>query len=104
MSSAQKAEHWGKLQWAGPVIDVLNDASSEVVDESVRRMFGIDDLQGHYIRIQFPLPGPPSSLAQMDNASPANLKALHEYARQQLAVPSVDAALDRIVDLVLMQH
>ncbi|KAL8546268.1 hypothetical protein ACS0TY_006116 [Phlomoides rotata] len=85
--NAEEAAKWGLLGWVykrgnTPLLDVFGDASSDMVDIHVSTLFQSLHTQKNYLRIQDDtLCGDESSL---DIATPKNLEALVEVAKQRL--------------------
>lgn len=73
----EEASTWGAMRWARPLIDMFFDASSAIVQEQLTSMLG-----ARHHRFQIPLTGCSEA---MDDASPANLKALRENAEALIA-------------------
>lgn len=69
----EKAAHWGLVEWARPLIDVVFDGISDTVDYEMRQLLG-----DGYARLQRRLDIASDAL---DDASPGNLDALAEQAR-----------------------
>lgn len=67
-----QAASWGLLSWADPLVSIFTDGTSELHAYHLKRLMRDQDV----LRIQGPVDG---ELAGMDNASPNNLAALHEY-------------------------
>lgn len=74
---AAKAKHWGLVEWARPLIDVVFDGVSDTVDYELRHLLG-----DGYTRLQRRLEHASDAL---DDASSPNLDALEEQARVMLA-------------------
>jgi patatin-like phospholipase/acyl hydrolase len=77
--SYKQARQWGLIRWAHPLLDVMMDGASAAVDYQLDELLGAD--RGHY-RLQTVLAGVSDSL---DDASPANIKALRKLAEAFLA-------------------
>jgi patatin-like phospholipase/acyl hydrolase len=80
-----KVKGWGRLEWAEPIIDVVFDAASDVVEAQLQRLSG-----DHYIRLQTRLEEASDAL---DDASAGNLAALRREAERLIADES--AEIDR---------
>ncbi|HXA53554.1 MAG TPA: patatin-like phospholipase family protein [Solirubrobacteraceae bacterium] len=76
--SYERAQKWGLIQWAHPLLDVMMDGASAAVDYQLDQLLGAD--RGHY-RMQTVLAGVSDSL---DDASPANIKGLRKLAEEFL--------------------
>ncbi len=68
----EQTRHWGAIQWAAPVLDVVFDGASRTVDYQLRQL-----LPDHYYRFQTTLDG---HNHRLDNASPENITALKALA------------------------
>ena len=91
--SYNQARRWGLIQWAHPLLDVMMDGASAAVDYQLDELLGAD--RGHY-RLQTVLEGVNGSL---DDASPANIKALRELAEEFLTrnTARVDQVCERLM-------
>jgi patatin-like phospholipase/acyl hydrolase len=72
-----RARRWGELAWARPLIDVVFDGMSDVVDYQLSQLLPAD----RYYRLQVEL----AARDELDDASPSNLRALQDDARRLLA-------------------
>ncbi len=90
--SSEEARSWGRLQWAGPIIDVLLGASSESVDYIARAILQDEN----YVRLETSLMGADDDL---DDASPENIEALSRLATEYLHREG-DALLERLAQLL----
>lgn len=79
-----ETEHWGVVEWARPIIDVVFDGISDTVDYQLRHLLG----EG-YTRLQCRLDDASDAL---DDASARNLERLVEQARDLIA--DEDARID----------
>jgi uncharacterized protein len=73
-----RARRWGELAWARPLIDVVFDGMSDVVDYQLSQLLPAD----RYFRLQVQL----AARDELDDASPSNLRALQGDARRLLDV------------------
>ncbi len=71
--------HWGKLEWAVPVLDIMMSGVSETVDYQLKQVYRAVKKPGQYLRI---MPGLGSASQDMDDASPRNLRALKAAGQQ----------------------
>ncbi|MBW3128751.1 patatin-like phospholipase family protein [Hymenobacter profundi] len=92
-----KAKDWGKVEWPKPLIDILMSGGAAVTDYQTKRIFSAAGKGSQYFRLQTTDLGAASP--DLDNASPANLRALVQLGRA--AATTHDADLNRIVDLLL---
>ena len=81
-----KASHWGLVEWARPLIDVVFDGVTDTVDYQLRQLLG-----DGYTRLQRKLE---IASDAMDDASAANLEALADQATSMIAAES--ARLDAV--------
>jgi len=72
------ARRWGELGWARPLIDVVFDGMSDVVDYQLSQLLPSE----RYFRLQVEL----AARDELDDASPSNLRALQADARRLLDV------------------
>jgi patatin-like phospholipase/acyl hydrolase len=70
-----KAKGWGKLGWVKPVLDIMLSGASETVDFQLKHIFDAIGCGDTYFRIS---PDIGKASIEMDDASPANLKALKD--------------------------
>lgn len=75
--SLQSAQRWGAIEWAIPIIDVLFDGSADATDYIAAQLLEATN----YCRLQTDLK---DAYDDMDNASPANLRALRVAAESYL--------------------
>src|SRR5436190_4572834 len=73
-----KARRWGELAWARPLIDVVFDGMSDVVDYQLSQLLPTE----RYFRLQVEL----AARDELDDASPSNLPALQDDAHRLLDV------------------
>lgn len=90
--SFKQAKHWGLIQWAHPLLDVIMDGSSAAIDYQLDELLGADE--GHF-RFQTLLDGVSDSL---DDASPANIAGLRRCG--EALVASDAARLDQVCRLL----
>ena len=64
---------WGQLEWARKIVDVVFDGAADIVDFQLEHLLGDDN----YVRLQTQLNG---ASDDMDDATPANLRALRREA------------------------
>lgn len=72
-----QAVHWGLVEWARPILDVVFDGVADTVDYQLQHVLG----EG-YTRLQCPLVGASDAL---DDASAANIAGLERCARALVA-------------------
>lgn len=76
--SYKQAKGWGTAQWLIPILSVISDGVSDTVNYQLRKLLpAIDQPLERYYRLQLTL----SMGDALDNASPANLAALQQLAR-----------------------
>lgn len=46
-----KVHHWGAINWAFPILDILMDASEQTVDYQLNKLYSILGVSSHYLRI-----------------------------------------------------
>lgn len=93
-----QAKDWGVVGWIIPLIDILMSGNSETVNYQLQKMFGTISPpdQADYYRLE---PDREPADSAMDNASPANMKALKEAGMRFVA--DNEAYLEKIVDLLI---
>ncbi|KAF8020261.1 hypothetical protein BT93_G0843 [Corymbia citriodora subsp. variegata] len=88
--SAANASRWGRINWIfhngfNPLVDIFNDASSDMVDIHLSTLFRFLSCKRNYLRIQDDtLTGEESSV---DVATPENLQRLLEIGQKLLQKP-----------------
>lgn len=83
-----QAVHWGLVEWARPIIDVVFDGVADTVDYQLRHLLG-----DAYNRLECRLVGASDAL---DDASATNIAALVSVAERLIAAE--DARIDAICD------
>jgi len=93
----EKAQEWGAIQWAVPIIGVLFDGSSDVHDYITKQV-----LENRVLRLQFKLDrqltGKPLS-DELDNVTPENIDNLIEAAQVYIRQPKVQSKLRQFLQL-----
>jgi uncharacterized protein len=85
------ARHWGLAHWARPLLNIVFDGVSDLVD------YQLDQLLGErHVRLQA---GLMTASESFDDASVANLEALKDDARALISERSAD--IDRLCDALL---
>ena len=85
------ARDWGLAAWAEPLLDVLIDGVSDVVDVQSAMVVTAGDKPGHYYRFQTDLP---RDIQEMDDVRPKTIELLGAWAERLIV--SKSAALDEI--------
>jgi len=86
-----EVKDWGATSWVKPVIDIMSTAVSETTNFHLEQIFSSSGRSEHYQRIQKTIPTWCS--AEMDDASPGNIRALQEVG-EELAAESQDRLKD----------
>ena len=73
--SPKDANHWGRLGWIIPVIDIYGSAASQTVDHQLKILYQKRNLEHNYLRIE-PNLDEFDVDPDLDNVSDANIKAL----------------------------
>lgn len=82
-----QVRHWGAFQWATPVVKIVLDGISDMVDHTVSMSFG--DWHKQYLRVQVSgLPG--KALKEMDDGRMSNVKKLVKLADEMLDSPCME--------------
>jgi patatin-like phospholipase/acyl hydrolase len=92
-----KAQHWGAIQWAKPLIDIMMSGVADTVHYQLDQIFDSVDANPQYLRINKELPENMSPA--MDNASEENMQQLKEFGVE--LAHEYDEELDRIVELLI---
>lgn len=74
-----QSQHWGMIQWAVPLLQILMSANPETVDYELNTIFRSVNRSAYYLRIN---PHLPDQLTAIDNTTPDNLQALVKIGRQ----------------------
>jgi patatin-like phospholipase/acyl hydrolase len=92
----KKAQKWGIIQWAVPVLNILMSAASEVGSYQVRQLFDVAGCSENYVRLE---PGLNKAAPDMDDASKNNIDKLKDAGLYYIAENA--ETLDEIVDRVM---
>jgi patatin-like phospholipase/acyl hydrolase len=89
-----KVKEWGLIEWARPLIDVVFDGASDVVDYQLTQLLG----EQHFFRFQTELT---TASDDLDNATEENLRALRLTGERLISERErdLDAALSALGDL-----
>lgn len=87
---------WGMIQWIQPIIDIMMSGNSETVSYQLRKIWETTDTPENYIRLE---PSLYEANNEMDDASPKNLKALHEAGLKY--VTDNEKLLNSVVDKLI---
>lgn len=93
----EKAQAWGLIQWAQPLIGVLLDASSNVHEYITNKI-----MEDRVLRLQFKLDGELTGKRlsdDIDDVTPENVNNLIEAAEVYMQQPKVQAALQAFLKL-----
>ncbi|WP_290884302.1 hypothetical protein [Fischerella sp.] len=91
----EKAESWGLIQWAQPLIGVLFDASSDIYEYITNQI-----MDNHVLRLQFKLDRQLTGKRlsdDIDDVSEENINNLIEAAEVYINQPQVQAALQEFL-------
>ncbi|MFH1118444.1 MAG: patatin-like phospholipase family protein [Bacteroidota bacterium] len=91
-----EVKDWGMIQWIQPIIDIMMSGNSETVNYQLRKIWETTGLPDNYIRLE---PALYEANNEMDDASPENLKALHEAGLK--FVTDNESVLNKIVDKLI---
>lgn len=96
----KKAKNWGAIGWIKPIIEIMMSGNSQTVHYHLKQIFGTlkKEDQKDYHRLE---PKIISADIEMDNASLENLQKLNADGQAYVALKTVDAELDEIVDKLL---
>ena len=89
--SYDKAQHWGLIGWARPVLDIMMAGVNETVDYQLKQMFDSVGKPENYFRL---MPNIQRANTDMDDAAPKNLQFLKEDGIE--AAQKFDAELEKI--------
>lgn len=91
----------GKVGWISPLIDILIDGNSQIVDKTLRHLFESTCRSEQYVRLDTPLI---HARPNLDDISPKNLAALLEDVENYLSDKTVQAQMDSLaVNLINMK-
>jgi patatin-like phospholipase/acyl hydrolase len=87
---------WGEASWARPILDVAFDGNSDTVDFQLRQLLPAIDGAARYYRFQTRLT---TASDAMDDASPANLRALQRLGAKLVEdnKPALDQLCSQLV-------
>ncbi|WP_026734200.1 CBASS cGAMP-activated phospholipase [Fischerella sp. PCC 9605] len=91
----EKAESWGLIQWAQPLIGVLFDASSDIYEYITNQI-----MDNHVLRLQFKLDRQLTGKRlsdDIDDVSEENINNLIEAAEVYINQPQIQAALQEFL-------
>lgn len=91
-----KAKNFGAIQWIVPVIDIMMSGVSDAVDYQLRQIYSAVEKPEQYLRIS---PELGKAKPAMDNATPANLKALEQAGKDNAL--KYDAELTKFAQMLL---
>ena len=101
-TACSHAGSWGKLQWIEPLIDILLNGSTEVVDYELQSIFTAVGKRDQYLRINPVFDKEHLALNEIDNASRENLSALKEFGASVAA--KHDKELENMAKLLVENH
>lgn len=95
-----KAKDWGAVGWIKPIIEIMMSGSAQTVHYHLNQIFDTLDKEDKkdYHRLE---PKVVTADAEMDNASPDNLKKLKEDAEAYVADTNNDKELNIIVEKLI---
>jgi patatin-like phospholipase/acyl hydrolase len=77
------ATSWGKLQWSGPIIDILVQGNQEIVHHELLHQYAASKDPKNYMRINPPII---SGSNELDDITPKNMEALIEDAETYINI------------------
>ncbi|WP_310605522.1 patatin-like phospholipase family protein [Anaerosporobacter sp.] len=77
--SYNKVKHWGAINWAFSILDVLMDASEQTVDYQLNKLYSILGVANHYLRIAA---SQKEHVPSMDDTSPEAIDCLLEIGKE----------------------
>lgn len=92
----EKAKDWGMIEWIKPIIDIMMSGNAETVSYQLRKIWETTDTPDDFIRLE---PGLDEASSDMDDASPQNLKALHQAGK--LFVEGNQVLLNKVVEKLI---
>jgi patatin-like phospholipase/acyl hydrolase len=87
------AVNWGLLGWAQPIFDIVLQGSNDTVNYQLQQLLQPEGTARTYYRFQLELS---QEIAQIDDASPANLKHLMDATRDYVGHADTRADLDEL--------
>jgi patatin-like phospholipase/acyl hydrolase len=91
-----KVKNWGVIEWIKPVLDIMMDGVSKTIDYQLMQIYEAIGRSRQYVRIN---PVLNEAKSDMDDASPANLKALVADGIEN--AEKYDEVLDRVVEMLI---
>jgi patatin-like phospholipase/acyl hydrolase len=92
----KKAQKWGIIQWAVPVLNILMSASSEVGSYQIRQFFNVAGCSNNYVRLE---PGLNKAAPEMDDVSEKNIEKLKDAGLYYIAENAEQ--LDKVVNKLI---
>ncbi|KAL3679623.1 hypothetical protein R1sor_022579 [Riccia sorocarpa] len=84
----KKVRHWGAFQWAKPIVKIVLDGISDIVDHTISMSFG-GKHRKNYVRVQ--VSGlPDSALTELDDGSKQNVNRLIKLSDDLLHCKSME--------------
>lgn len=72
-------KHWGAINWAFPILDVLMDASEQTVDYQLNKLYSTLGVSNHYLRV---VANVKENVPAMDSTSPEAIERLVEIGKE----------------------
>lgn len=94
-----KAENWGGIQWARPLVDILFNGPADAVDHQLSEMLpNASEEDGRYFRFQ---PALKKANAALDDATPKNIDHLQDLTRGYIEARETRTMFDKLIPLLL---
>lgn len=77
--SYSKVKHWGAVNWAFPILDILMDASEQTVDYQLAKLYSTIGVPNQYLRI---VANVKDNVPAMDDTSEAAINRLIDIGRE----------------------
>ncbi|MCS6822752.1 MAG: patatin-like phospholipase family protein [Cytophagaceae bacterium] len=77
----KNAKEWGAIGWVKPLMHIMMSGMNETTDHEIEILYKTHQCAHQYLRLS---PLLQSASGEMDNASPENMKALRETAKQYI--------------------
>ncbi len=95
----EQVKDWGGLGWLNPLLDVMINAASDVIERELNVLFQGVQASGQYHRIQPELTG---ANQEMDDASADNIERLMQVAT--VCIEKHKDELELIVNRIIQEH
>jgi uncharacterized protein len=94
-----KVLHWGAINWAFPILDILMDASEQTVDYQLNKLYSILGVPNHYLRVVATVK---DNVPPMDNTSVEAINRFLDIGKELVQKKHRD--IDRFARILVDNH